>query len=213
MTNITDQRLNLPSEAPVMFLPNTVMLPHVLLPLYIFEPRYRAMLAHCLEAQRMFCIALLKPGISDAAKLGDFYHTAGLGLVRACVGHEDGTSHLVLQGLCRVNLRRFVQEQPFRIAQLSELPSSTTATATTQELEASLRTICESLIPGDGMEQRKFAEQIEQISDAGILCDVVAHTFLRNPYRQQEVLEQLDTETRLRMALKHLREERQSDPS
>ena len=159
----------------------------------------------------MFCVALMRPGISEAAKQGDFYHTAGLGFVRACVGHEDGTSHLVLQGLCRVHLHRLIQEHPFRIAEISELPSPLEPSAQIETLEASLRAACDSLIPGDGLEQRKFAEQIEQIGDAGILCDIVAHTFLRDPYRQQQVLEQLDIESRLRTALKHLQEERKSD--
>ncbi len=54
----------------------------------------------------------------------DYFHTCGVGLVRACVGHEDGTSHLILQGLARVQLRGFVQERPFKIAEVRELPSS-----------------------------------------------------------------------------------------
>ena len=43
-----------------------------MLPLFIFEPRYRAMLAHCLEQNRMFCVALMKPGVTEAAGPDDF---------------------------------------------------------------------------------------------------------------------------------------------
>jgi len=52
----------LPEQAPVMPLPGAVLFPHALLPLYIFEPRYREMLAHALAHERMFCVALLRPG-------------------------------------------------------------------------------------------------------------------------------------------------------
>ena len=65
MKNIIHQQNNLPGQIPVMVLPNTLLFPNSLLPLYIFEERYREMLAHCLERSRMFCIAQVKPGLSD----------------------------------------------------------------------------------------------------------------------------------------------------
>ncbi|MEM7147653.1 MAG: LON peptidase substrate-binding domain-containing protein, partial [Verrucomicrobiota bacterium] len=50
--------LPLPSAAPVMILPDCNLLPHGFLPLFIFEPRYRAMLRDCLESDRLFCIGM-----------------------------------------------------------------------------------------------------------------------------------------------------------
>ena len=101
-----------------MVLP-TLLFPNSLLPLHIFEPRYRAMLHTALEEERMFCIALTKRGIDEWSSPKDFHHIAGLGLVRACVGRGDGTSHLILQGLARVKFTKFVQEAPFPIAHRS----------------------------------------------------------------------------------------------
>ena len=43
--------MKLPSEVPVMTLPNATLFPQALLPLYIFEPRYRQMLADSLNSQ------------------------------------------------------------------------------------------------------------------------------------------------------------------
>jgi len=100
-----------------MVLPGAQLFPHVPLPLYIFEPRYRRMLSWSLEQDRMFCIASMKPGISEAHSRDEFYHTVGLGLVRACVGREDGTSHLILQGMARM---RIVAEKEQAEARLRE---------------------------------------------------------------------------------------------
>jgi hypothetical protein len=52
----------IPTEAPVMLLPNGSLFPNALLPLYIFEEKYRCMLRHCLEHDRMFC-DLSHPGV------------------------------------------------------------------------------------------------------------------------------------------------------
>jgi len=45
-----------------MTLPNATLFPQALLPLYIFEPRYRQMLAEALHSSRMFAVAMQKPG-------------------------------------------------------------------------------------------------------------------------------------------------------
>src|SRR6267154_1999339 len=54
--------MKLPSEIPVMTLPEATLFPQALLPLYIFEPRYRQMLADALHSNRMFSVAMRKPG-------------------------------------------------------------------------------------------------------------------------------------------------------
>src|SRR2546422_6295726 len=105
--NIMSSSVALPKKLPVMPLPGAVLFPHALLPLYIFEPRYRQMLKHALTHHRMFCVALIKPHCAEWQSAADFFHTAGVGLIRACVEREDGTSNLILQGLERVRFTGF----------------------------------------------------------------------------------------------------------
>jgi Lon protease-like protein len=83
--------MKLPSEIAVMTLPEATLFPQALLPLYIFEPRYRQMLADALHSNRMFSVAMQKPGSSRETPSP----VAGLGLIRVSVGHRDGTSHLI----------------------------------------------------------------------------------------------------------------------
>lgn len=206
MKSTSDPTATTPRYAPVMFLPS-VMLPHVLMPLFIFEPRYRAMLTHCLEKNRMFCVALLRPGVTEASGPADYFPVAGLGLVRACVRHDDGTSHLILQGVSRVELGKYIQEQPFRIAELRELPTTNASGTEIDGLVEKVREKCSEMLPSDGADREKLKEQIAQLTDPGAFADVVAHTLLRNPYRQQEVLEQLFVPERLSSLLRHLRAE------
>src|SRR5438067_4072623 len=110
----------LPEQAPVMPLPGAVLFPHALLPLYIFELRYREMLAHALAQERMFCVALLRPESAQWKSEDDFFDIGTIGLIRACVGRGEGTSNLILQGLQRVRFADFVQLDPFPIAELEQ---------------------------------------------------------------------------------------------
>ena len=193
----------LPPHAPVMVLP-TLLFPHSLMPLYIFEPRYRAMLSGALEEQRMLCIAMLRRGIEEWTSTQDFHHVAGVGLVRACVEREDGTSHLILQGLARVKFTGFIQEAPYPIAQIRELPSHPADEFETETLTAKLLSICAKLREQGHIVPESLDEQLSQIDDPEVLSDVVAHTFLRDPYRRQDVFEELRVGERLRLLIRHL---------
>ena len=204
MKSITDQKLNLPAHAPVMVLPEAQLFPNALMPLYIFEPRYRAMLAWSLEQHRMFCIAPMKPGISEARSIGDFHHTVGLGLVRACVGREDGTSHLVLQGLARVRITGFLQDAPFRIAEMRELPSEPADPKENETLTTKLLEVCTLLRAGGATVPDALDQQLAQIEDPAVLSDIIAHTFLRDPERRQTVFEELRVTERTRLLIRYL---------
>src|SRR5262252_4129657 len=125
--------VTLPEQLPVMPLPGAVLFPHALLPLYIFEPRYREMLEHALRRDRMFSVTLIKPSCPEWHAPEDFFHFATVGLIRACVGRGDGTSNLVLQGLHRVRFTGFEQEIPFPVAKIDIVESSDDETTVESE--------------------------------------------------------------------------------
>src|SRR5256712_14152032 len=126
----------LPDHVPVMPLPGALLFPHALLPLYIFEARYCEMLEHALNHHRMFSVALIKPEHTQWQSPDDFFHIAGVGLIRACVGRGDGTSNLILQGLERVRLTEFEQETPFPVAKIDVIESRDAQTVETEALGA-----------------------------------------------------------------------------
>src|SRR5579862_7894214 len=111
--------MKIPREVPVMTLPTTTLFPQALLPLYIFEPRYRQMLADALHSNRMFSVAMQRPGNTREVPSP----VAGLGLIRVSVGHRDGTSHLILQGIARVELEATVRYKPYRVQRIRPLES------------------------------------------------------------------------------------------
>src|SRR5436189_5630632 len=114
--------MELPREVPVMTLPNAILFPQAMFPLYIFEPRYRQMLSDALDSHRMFSVAMQRPGRSRETPCG----VAGLGLIRVSVDHQDGSSHLILQGITRVELRETVQYKPYRIHNIRPLQPEAT---------------------------------------------------------------------------------------
>ena len=197
----------LPEQIPVMPLPGALLFPHALLPLYIFEPRYREMLEHALNDHRMFSVALIKPQHAQWRSPEDFFHIAGLGLIRACVGRGDGTSNLILQGLERVQFTSFEQATPFPIATIDTLESDSVSSVETEALAAKVLELY-SKFKGAGRQlPAKVDQYLSDLGDPEMLADLVASTFINDALRRQRVLEELSVNQRLRLVIQYLREE------
>src|SRR5882757_10629891 len=161
----------LPDQVPVMPLAGALLFPHALLPLYIFEPRYRDMLEHALSHHRMFSVALLKPQRTQWQSPDDFFHIAGVGLIRACVDRGDGTSNLILQGLERVRFTGFEQETPFPIATIDPLESESLSSVETEALAAKVLELY-SKFKGDGRQlPAKVDRYLSDLGDPEMLAD------------------------------------------
>jgi uncharacterized protein len=187
--------MELPEELGIMILPETVFFPHNLIPLHIFEPRYRLMLSQALEGERMF--ALSKPRKVGREILPQTI--CGIGLIRACVQSPDGSSNLILQGVTRVRFAEFTKKKPYFIGRAVELeddeqtpnPCENEALATQilQQVNR-IQDSTESLPP----ELREF---LSEIKDFHMLVDIIAGSFIRHPERKQQLLETAGLNRRL----------------
>ena len=202
-----DQTIPLPDQVPVMPLPGALLFPHALLPLYIFEPRYQEMLKYALKEHRMFSVALLKPQRTQWKSTGDFFPVAGVGLIRACVGRGDGTSNLILQGLQRVRFTGFEQSSPFPIARIEPLKSEATPSVETEALGAKVIELYSKLKDSGRQLPEKVDQYLSHLGDMEMLADLMAATFINDPLRRQQLLEELSLKQRLRLVIQYLREE------
>lgn len=179
----------LPSEVSVMTLSETVFFPKVLLPLYIYEPRYRAMLK-TLEGSRIFCISLEN---NDQQP-----HTiATIGIIRACVDNPDGTSNLVLQGLTRVRLVELLKKDPYYFAKIEVLHSDNPDDV---EVDALVNKTLEyiHLYKEKGVEMPEWMEDfLKNLSDRDTLVDMVAYGFVQEIQEKQKLLETIGLKDRL----------------
>jgi Lon protease-like protein len=209
MSSVHDNTIQeLPSSLPVMVLSGVTLFPNALLPLFIFEPRYRVMLEEVLGTDRMLALAMPK---SDTEH--DLEAVAGAGLVRACIRNADGTSNLILQGVSRVCFAGWEQDQPYRIASIQKLDSTGNTTSdwkTSEEMDLQLtrlHALC-ARFKEHGMElPSQFEAYLNQITNVGVITDLVASTLVADPFVRQELLAELHIPTRLNKLIKELRKQ------
>ncbi|MEM6279002.1 MAG: LON peptidase substrate-binding domain-containing protein [Verrucomicrobiota bacterium] len=194
----------IPDRAPIMVLGGATLFPHGYMPLFIFEPRYRQMLSYALERERMFCIGHAFPGIDTDESTEPVHRMTTIGLIRACVTHDDGTSHLMLSGLQRVEILGWEQTAPFRVATIVPQPSRVEDLGVVGNLALEVVDLCSRLC-GEGKPMtEQLREHLRGIQDPAAISDVVAQSFLNEPDQRQRLLEMLSVEDRLSFLSTHL---------
>ena len=210
--------MKLPNEVPVMTLPNAILFPQTLLPLYIFEPRYRQMLVDSLNADRMFSIAMQRPGRTrETPSL-----VAGLGLIRVSVAHDDGTSHLILQGMARVQLAETIRYRPYRVQRILPLESPPCNEVVVDALLAKVRELLEERValglslpsplppkfkpvePPPGLSAKDVVKYLDKLDDPEQVADLVSLAVLSGPVERQTILETVHLESRLKRLIHFL---------
>jgi hypothetical protein len=107
---------------PIFPLPNVVLFPNVFLPLHIFEPRYREMVADAVASDRMIGMALLRPGWErDYEGRPPVYPVGCSGVVTHVERLPDGRYNLVLRGLERFRIVDENHERGYRRAAIEPL--------------------------------------------------------------------------------------------
>ena len=107
---------------PLFPLPDVVFFPKTLLPLHVYEPRYRALASEALEQDRTICTALLKPGWES-----DYYGSPevySVGCVGKIVQHQklpDGRYNIMLDGITKVRIESAVRLTPYRLVRVRPL--------------------------------------------------------------------------------------------
>ena len=187
-----------PEEAlaalPLFPLPRIALFPRAILPLHVFEPRYRAMLADALASHRCIAMAMVLDEDEDPPAIA---RVAGVGEV---VQHEalpDGRAHILLRGLARVVLDELPFVSPYRRARarvLVELP-----TPVSDVERAALQAAAAGFVAEVRRRDLDVELELPEGLDVGGIADLCAQHIVLDADIRQEALETLDVASRVRL--------------
>lgn len=115
----------LPPTIPIFPLPNVVLFPNVFLPLHIFEPRYRTMVADALRGDRIIGMVLLRPGYERNYEGRPAVYPIGCaGVITHAEPLADGRYNIVLRGMEKFRITGEDDSRVYRLAHVQPLPES-----------------------------------------------------------------------------------------
>ncbi len=196
----------IPKQLPVMTLRGIVLFPKAMMPLRIFEERYRHMLDEVLSSTRIFGIVCERENVSEEeAHMEHPFDVATAGLIRVSKKHEDGTSFVLLQGIKRVKVRSISQELPYRIIETEEIESIRDDASSNLRKEISQALFQNKLLGGEVTDE--MLDFLNPLEDDDAFVDLAAFTLCKQTLRKQAMLEVQHLSKRASMLLTDLHRE------
>jgi Lon protease-like protein len=184
---------------PIFPLPDLVLFPNALLPLHIFEPRYREMMRDVVAGGGLLAVVRLRPGYeADYHGRPPVFETATVGRCLSAVRLPDGRWNIMVRGLARVRFEEeLAPEQAYRRVRARVLADGrSTRAGELGTLSRELLALCDRLAASvpDGEPLRQLSRTVPT---PGGCADVVASALVRDPDLRQTLLELLDPADRL----------------
>lgn len=202
MSDTLDKARAAVKRLKVFPLPSVVLLPGTAAPLNIFEPRYRELVKDALASDGLVAMAQVMPGqerlLSGSPQLEEMLCIGLIGMNELL---EDGRYNLVLVGVARARLRH---EHP-----LTHLYREVEAELVEDEVlepegDVSLRRAVVELVARLPTQVGQRVAQVASRVSGGALADVVASTFMQDPARRFEVLNETDVSLRMEIVTEEL---------
>jgi Lon protease-like protein len=196
------------AELSIFPLPQVTLFPGAVLPLHVFEPRYREMVRHAREGRGLIALARLKPGFeADYEGRPPVFEVCGLGAIESCSERSDGRFDLTLRGLSRARIQ---QELPplraFRQVRAALLESTAPLPALVAAWQAKLSTLWVQLAPHLPEPVRDLKMLTRGADDAAAYSDRLAAALVADPDASQALLEETDPAERLRLLTARVQE-------
>ncbi len=191
---LTDAVLN---RLPLFPLPNAILFPGVVMPLHLFEPRFRALAEHCVAGPRLVALGTLLPGYEGNYEGRPPIHPIlTVGAIAAERRHPDGRWDIALRGVSRVELiDELPPTEPFRMIRARkvrelERNSDRAAGENLRSAVVQVANQIPALWP-------QLSPQLVSARAPGQLADVVAGTFIESHGLRRSLLDELSVSKRL----------------
>jgi Lon protease-like protein len=193
---------------PIFPLPDVVLFPHTMLPLHIFEPRYRQMVQDCLTGDRRLAMGLLKPGWEkDYYGRPPIHAIAGAGEI---VQHEelpDGRFNILVRGTMRIGVTaELPPDRPYRVVRAKPLADRyPVADPGALSLRVDrLKVFLLRILAETNKGQSELVKLVSGVKDPGIIVDRIAGALIADADVRQKVLESVDVPARLSLVQEQL---------
>lgn len=195
-------------QIPIFPLPDVVLFPHTLLPLHIFEPRYRRMVEDCLAGDKRLAMGLLKPGWEkDYYGRPPIHAIAGAGEI---VQHEvlaDGRFNIVVRGTLRIGVTaEMPPDLPYRVVRARPLADRYTdlkPEALALRLDR-LKVFYLRILAEVNKGQEEMAKIFSGVKDPGTIVDRIAGAAIADTEARQQILECIEVPARMALVQEHL---------
>ena len=195
---VPEEDIEIPAALPVLPLKDSVVFPQSMTPLAVAQERSVRLVNDVLSGNRLLGLVTLRDPEIEEPALSDLYEIGTAAVVHRTLRMPDGSLRVLVQGVSRVRVGRQVQDEPYLVAEVTEVPD---VVEESTELEALVRTVQTSF--GRLIELVPYLPQelqiaVANIDDPAVLSYLVASSVRMQTEDKQQLLEEVDVAARLR---------------
>ncbi|HEY2381529.1 MAG TPA: endopeptidase La [Terriglobia bacterium] len=195
------QQVSIPDVLPVLPLPDVVMFPYMIAPLFVNRDRSAKAVDQALAENRMILLVSQKNPNVDDPKAADLHEFGTVSIIMRMLKLPDGRIRILVQGFSRAKVESYDESKPYLTAKVQP-KTEPQVTAITPELEALIRNVKSTLEKMVSLGKNISPDLVAiaaNLDDAGRLADLVASNLDLKVEKAQEVLEATDPVERLRL--------------
>jgi Lon protease-like protein len=168
-------------------LPGTVLFPNTVVPLHVFEPRYRALVEDCLEAKAPLAVWQLDPGAGETERGPGIRQVATAGRIAVHHRFPDGRYNVVIEGVERVRLvTEHDSQSAYRVVQAERHPLEATQSSVISRKLETISGIARCLSVEHSRAARLVQVTLRRLSQPNEISDVLCSlAFDEGPDRQK----------------------------
>ncbi len=188
----------LPERAGVLPLRDTVTFPDMLVPLNVGQRRSVELINDVLRGDRSIVMVASRNPELEAPGPQDLYDIGVLGVVARMVRVPDGTLRVLIQGGQRVRLERWVQDEPYLMAEISELPDRVRESNQLTALMRNVQQTFTNIVQEVPYLPEELQLMVANVEEPGALSNLIAGALRLKTEEKQELLEEREVAKRLR---------------
>src|SRR5262250_2956331 len=188
------QQITIPDVLPVLPLPDVVVFPYMIVPLFVNRERSAKAVDHALAENRMILLVSQKDPNVDDPKTADLHNFGTVSVIMRMLKLPDGRVRILVQGFSRAQVDKYDESKPYLTAKVTP-KTEPQVTADSVELEALIRNVKSSLERAVSLGKnisQDLAAIASNLDDPARLADLVASNLDLKVDKAQEVLELMD---------------------
>ncbi|HLX21267.1 MAG TPA: LON peptidase substrate-binding domain-containing protein, partial [Gaiellaceae bacterium] len=197
----------LPSRLPVLPLKDAVVFPNSMTPLAVGQDRSVALVDDVLTGDRLLALVSVTNGDVEVPGWDDVRRVGTAAIVHKMIRVPDGTLRILVQGLRRIRIEREAGDDPYLVAEVSELPDVVEESDELEALTRNVQTLFARIIGLVPYLPEELQIAASNVDDPSALCSLVASTIRLKAEEKQTLLETVDVGERLREVMRILNRE------
>ncbi len=192
-----EEKIEVPSELPVLPLRGTVLYPDLILPIMVGRKRSVKLIDDAMDSNRIIAVVTQKRSEIEDPKENDLYSVGVAALILRMIRELDGSQRVIVQGISRIKVKEYTQRDPYYKARIEVLEEGVAQGVEVEALMMNLKHLFQRAVELAPYLTADLGTMVNNVKSPSILADLIASNLNISTNEKQGILETTDIRERL----------------